>query len=68
MNNIKIQTGRSSEFLLGNGPIKKKSVSVPLRKSVQDRGTLSSYQITRLNKNQKDRIADYLVRKGRRSL
>ena len=66
MNNIKIKTGISDEFLLGNKPRKKKSVSVPQQNTVQDRGTLSSYQITTLNKSQRDRIEDYRLRIGRR--
>jgi len=67
MSNIKIKTGQVDEFMLGNQPIERKKRNHPQKNFVRDKGVLSSYQVTKLNKNQKERINDYLIRSGRKT-
>ena len=61
----RLPRGSSDEFLLENRPNRKKQQPLVLNNSKAGKGIKTSYQSARLSPEQKERIKDYLDKKGR---
>lgn len=68
MSKYKLRKGYGDEFLLKNRPKTDQIKNTPVNRSKIPTGTLTSYQTTLLDDDQKRRYLDYLRRTGKTQL